>query len=155
MLTTSFYFFFAVIGNLFDYDSNFQFVKHVLLMDTTFAENKMLWRAIDLPVIHHAVYWIIIFWQSTVVVLSLVSAIKLFEHRKDEVLFQKAVDLASISCLVGMLLWFGAFITIGGEWFLMWQSDTWNSLDSSARIFLIQGIILLYLNCYSTPGKHA
>jgi len=153
MLATSLYFFLVAIGNIFDYDSNFQFVKHVLLMDTTFPGNKMLWRAINIPLIHHAFYLLIIVWELAVAGLSLVSGIRLFKYRKNEILFHKSVELASLSCAIGMLLWFGAFMTIGGEWFLMWQSDSWNGLSAAARIFSVQGIILLYLNCHLIPIK--
>lgn len=32
------------MGNLRDYDSNYQFVKHVLSMDTTIEGNALMWR---------------------------------------------------------------------------------------------------------------
>jgi predicted small integral membrane protein len=44
-----------------------------------------------------------------------------------------------------MLLWLGAFLTIGGEWFLMWQSQTWNGQDAAFKRFLVDGIIFLLL----------
>jgi len=44
------------------------------------------------------------------------------------------------------LLWFVAFLTVGGEWFLMWQSRTWNSQDAAFRMFASLGIILDYLS---------
>ena len=50
----------VVFNNLTDYDSNYAFVSHVLMMDTTFAGNRAMWRAIDTPFLYHAVYWIII-----------------------------------------------------------------------------------------------
>jgi len=36
---------------------------------------------------------------------------------------------------------------IGGEWFAMWQSNTWNGLASAERIlsFLVLTLILLHL----------
>ncbi|MYW44117.1 DUF2165 family protein, partial [Streptomyces sp. SID161] len=43
-----------------------------------------------------------------------------------------------------LLLLFGAgFIAIGGEWFSMWQSKTWNGLDAATRIFLLSGVALI------------
>jgi predicted small integral membrane protein len=38
-----------------------------------------------------------------------------------------------------------AFLTVGGEWFLMWQSHTWNGQDAAFRMFASLGIILIYL----------
>ena len=40
---------------------------------------------------------------------------------------------------------FIAFLTVGGEWFLMWQSPTWNAQDGAFRMFLAEGLILLLL----------
>jgi len=37
----------VVVLNTIDYGSNYQFVKHVLKMDLTFAGNRGMWRAID------------------------------------------------------------------------------------------------------------
>jgi predicted small integral membrane protein len=46
---------------------------------------------------------------------------------------------------LGIILWFSGFITIGGEWFLMWQSDVWNGQQAAFRLVVIIGITLLYL----------
>ena len=37
------------------------------------------------------------------------------------------------------------FMVVGGEWFLMWQSQTWNGQDAAFRMFLVEGIVLLVL----------
>jgi predicted small integral membrane protein len=47
---------------------------------------------------------------------------------------------------LGCLLWFVAFLTVGGEWFLMWQSRTWNGEEAAFRMFASQGIVLVYLS---------
>ena len=46
---------FVVLNNLTDYGSDYQFVRHVLMMDTTFPGNRGMWRAINGPVWHTAV----------------------------------------------------------------------------------------------------
>ena len=38
-----------------------------------------------------------------------------------------------------------AFITIGGEWFLMWQSRIWNGQDTAFRMFTVEAMILALL----------
>jgi predicted small integral membrane protein len=45
-----------------------------------------------------------------------------------------------------MLLFGAGFIAIGGEWFSMWQSDTWNGLDAALRVFVLSGVVLLVVN---------
>ena len=51
-------------NNIIDYGSNFDFVQHVLSMDTTFPGNRLKWRAIGTPAVHHAFYWTIIAWEA-------------------------------------------------------------------------------------------
>jgi len=41
--------FIVTYDNLIDYGSNYEFVKHVLSMDTTFPGNKLMGRAIASP----------------------------------------------------------------------------------------------------------
>jgi hypothetical protein len=50
----------VAFGNLTDYDTNFAFVQHVLLMDTIFPSATIHYRAIPNPALHHAVYALII-----------------------------------------------------------------------------------------------
>jgi predicted small integral membrane protein len=38
-----------------------------------------------------------------------------------------------------------AFLSVGGEWFLMWQSKNWNGQDAAFRMFTVVGIVLLFL----------
>ncbi len=144
--TVSFFFFLLVFNNLTDYNSNYQFVKHVLSMDTTFENNAGMWRALDSTVIHHVFYWLIIVWQLVVMVLCGWGALILFQARhQSAALFQRAKSIAVTGITLNLLLWFIAFIAIGGEWFLMWQSKTWNGHGSAFRLFGITGIIMLFL----------
>ena len=41
-------------------DGHFTFVQHVLSMDTTFADNAAMWRAISAPCLWYVAYWLII-----------------------------------------------------------------------------------------------
>jgi predicted small integral membrane protein len=59
----------AVFNNITDYDSNFAFVQHVLMMGTTFPNNKGMWRAIRSPLLHHAAYSLIIMVEVMVALL--------------------------------------------------------------------------------------
>jgi predicted small integral membrane protein len=44
---------------------------------------------------------------------------------------------------MSILLWAGAFLTIGGEWFAMWQSEKWNGTEAALRNFMVSGIALV------------
>jgi predicted small integral membrane protein len=136
----------AVFNNVTDYNSNYQFVRHVLLMDSILAGNQEMWRAIHLPWLHTLFYNSIILWEVASMVLTWAGAVQLLRAiNQPAKAFQSAKGLAIAGLTVGMLMWFVAFLTVGGEWFLMWQSPTWNGQDPAFRMFVVQGVILLLL----------
>ena len=59
--------------------------------------------------------------------------------------FQQAKNTAVIGLTLGALLWLTAFLTVGGEWFLMWQSQKWNGQEAAFRMFAVVGIVLILL----------
>jgi len=59
--------------------------------------------------------------------------------------FNGAKRIALLALMLSLLLWLVAFLDIGGEWFLMWQSPQWNGQAAAARNFTVIGIILLLL----------
>jgi predicted small integral membrane protein len=136
----------VVFNNLTDYNSNYQFVSHVLSMDTTFPGNQGMWRAITTPAFHHAAYALIILSETVVAVLCLRGGFLLFKARGDAARFNRAKGGAVLGLAAGVVLWFTGFITIGGEWFLMWQSHIWNGQDSAFRFVVILGVVLIFVN---------
>ena len=56
VFAVAFYYSLVIFGNLTDYDTNYQFVKHVLMMDTTFSSHHGQWRALNSPFWHSAFY---------------------------------------------------------------------------------------------------
>jgi predicted small integral membrane protein len=138
------YYTLVVLNNTTDYDSNFQLVRHVLMMDSTFPNNSAMWRAINSPAIHTLFYISIIVWESITMILCWWGGIKLARSLKaPATAFQQAKNTAIIGLTLGALLWFATFLTIGGEWFLMWQSQKWNGQDAAFRMFTIVGIVLI------------
>ena len=54
---------------------------------------------------------------------------------------------------LSMLMWLVAFLSVGGEWFLMWQSHTWNGQEAAFRMFAVVGLVLLILS--AARNRHA
>jgi predicted small integral membrane protein len=135
---------FVVFDNLTDFDSNYQFVRHVLMMDSTFPGNHGIGRAISNPGVHLAFYWMIIAWEFASMVLAWWGAAKLtMALRRPAAEFQAGKRLAIVALTVSMLMWLVAFLEVGGEWFLMWQSKTWNGQEEAFRMFVVIGVVLL------------
>lgn len=128
---------FVFAGNLMDYDSNFQFVKHVFSMDTTFEGNALMWRAIESPVVHHIAYIGIIVAEGVFALFGLVGGVLLFRARKaDLATYDRARNWGYAAYGVGIAVWFIGFIVIGSEWFAMWQSSTWNGKDTAMPLVI-------------------
>jgi predicted small integral membrane protein len=134
----------VVFNNTTDFDSNFQFVRHVMMMDSTFPGNHGMWRAIDAPKLHVAFYVSIILWETVCAAMCWWGAIAMLRAlRSADVEFQRAKRVGIAALVAGMLLWFVAFLSVGAEYFLMWQSKLWNGQDAAFRMFVCEGVVLL------------
>ncbi len=135
------------LNNITDYQSNFQFVQHVLSMDTTFEGNRLMWRSIEAPWVHHLGYLGIIIAELLTAILCAVGAWQMFRAREaGSGKFARGVLLASWGLTVGVVLWFGGFITVGAEWFLMWQSKSWNGQQAAFRFVVCLLVCLVFIN---------
>ncbi|MFO1446824.1 MAG: DUF2165 domain-containing protein [Opitutaceae bacterium] len=154
LASAGFFLLLVVFNNVFDYPSNYGFVQHVLSMDTLFSKEAQAWRSFRDPSpadgswwFHHAFYWSIITWEALACALVFAGAWKLWKVRTAAPAdFNAAKSLGAIGLTVSMLQWFVAFISVGGEWFLMWQSKSWNGQDAAFRMFACLGIMLIFLN---------
>jgi len=133
----------VVLNNTTDYNSNYQFVRHVLMMDSTFPGNHGMWRAINSPAIHTAFYISIIAWEAMTMVLCWWGGARMAAAIGSAEAFGRAKNLAIVALTLSLLQWLVAFLSVGGEWFLMWQSKSWNGQDAAFRIFTVIGIVLL------------
>lgn len=136
----------VVFNNTTDYDSNFQLVRHVLMMDSTFPNNHGMWRAINSPVIQTLFYLTIIAWEIVTMILCWWGGIQLARNMKapaDAFHFAKRIAIAGL--MLGMLMWLVAFLSVGAEWFLMWQSKSWNGQEAAFRMFAVIGIVLIFV----------
>jgi len=146
VVAVAFFYTLVVFNNLTDYGSNYAFVHHVLLMDSTFPGNHGMWRAIHPLWMHAAFYDSIICWETVTMLLLWAGSVKLLRAvSRPGMEFQKAKTLAVGGLTVSLLMWFVAFLSVGGEWFLMWQSHTWNGQEAAFRMFLVVGVVLLLL----------
>ena len=139
--------FMVTLNNVTDYGSNFAFVRHVLSMDTTFANNAAMYRAITTPVLWHAAYWLIILGEGLTTALLACGAWSLWQARqRDAASFALAKQWVVRGATVGFLVWFFGFMVVGGEWFLMWQSQTWNGQEPAFKFYMAILGVLIFVN---------
>ena len=144
----------VVFNNLTDFDSNYQFVRHVLAMDTTFPGNHGMWRAISPPAAHLVFYLGIIAWEIATTILLCWGAARLLRAmRLGASAFNAAKRIPLMALTLSMLMWLVAFLAIGGEWFLMWQSHTWDGREEAFRMFTVVGLVMVVLLQPDTEGQ--
>jgi predicted small integral membrane protein len=140
----AFYYTLIVFNNCTDYGTNYQFVRHATMMDTTLPGNHGMWRAIHSPILHKLFYDGIIAWEAFTMVLCWLGSVRMLKALRGSVAaFHKASQLAVVGLTTGLLMWLVAFLSVGGEWFLMWQSQTWNGQAAAFRMFTVTGAVLL------------
>ena len=137
----------VTFDNVTDYGTNFAFVRHVLSMDTTFQGNALLYRAITAPLAWHAAYILIIAVEALTGASLAIAAVAMSRAlRADSATFRRAKRFAYVGITLAFLLWFTGFMVVGGEWFAMWQSNTWNGQQAAFRFCPTALAVLLFVN---------
>lgn len=135
----------VALTNASDYGVNFEFVRMVAGMSDTFGAMKS-GRSIHHPVLLHGMYVLLIAAEAGSGLLCARGAWQMWRARHaPEILFEAGKRSAVLGLLLGLTLWFGAFVIVGGEWFLMWQSKTWNAQATAFSLSVFYAIALLIL----------
>lgn len=130
-------------GNITDYGTNYEFVAHVLAMDTTFQTPQTMWRAITSPMLVTTAYIAIIIWEAIAAIVLIVATVFWLRAGLNGHGTALARRLSNVGWMMWILLFGLGFITIGGEWFLTWQSEEWNGLQPALQNFLIASVALI------------
>jgi predicted small integral membrane protein len=136
----------VAFGNVTDYGTNLVFVQHVLAMDSIFPDSHIRYRAITSPVLQHAAYALIIAAEATTAILCWIGVAALARAvHADGKAFNGAKRFAVAGLMLGFLVWQAGFMTIGGEWFGMWQSQHWNGVPSAFRFVMVIAAVLIFV----------
>ena len=136
----------VTFGNVTDYGTNLGFVRHTLSMDTIFPSSTIGYRAITRPALQHTAYVVIIAIEGVTALLCWIGAGLLARHIQAEArVFNRAKTAAVVGLTLGFLLWQVGFMTIGGEWFGMWQSKDWNGVPSAFRFVMVIMTVLIFV----------
>lgn len=136
----------VVFNNLTDFNSNFQFVRHVMSMDTTLPGNHGMGRAMTSRGWHLAFYLTLIVWEIMTTILLWIGAAQMARAASGTTAaYRAALRIPLLALTLSLLMWLVPFLGIGAEWFLMWQSSQWNGQQVAFRFFLVDGILYLSL----------
>lgn len=134
-------------GNITDYETNFEFVKHVLMMDTIFPNSSILYRSINNMVLINLGYILIISLDTISAILCWIGVYKMLcaiKSNAENFNSSKRMGVTGLTC--GFLTWQVGFMSVGGEWFGMWMSHSWNGIESSFRFFITIIAVLIYIS---------
>lgn len=136
----------VAFNNVTDYGTNFAAVADVLAMDQVEASSNIRWRAVTSPILHHAGYNLIIFTEIIVALLCAASAFGMARRLRAKAhAFRAAKAKAILGLAIGILLYEGGFVAVGGEWFAMWQADTFDAVQSAFRITVTMLGVLIFV----------
>jgi predicted small integral membrane protein len=154
LLAMGFFYTLVVFNNTNDYNSNLTFVRHILLMDTTFPGNNGMWRSIHSPVAPWVFFVSLVCWEAVTGILFYLGGIQLLRNlRSTAVTFNAAKKAGVIALTLSVLMWLTAFISVGAEWFLMWQSKQWNGQTAAHHMFAVAGLILIFVAMPDLEGQ--
>ncbi|MCL9782242.1 DUF2165 domain-containing protein [Vibrio sp. S4M6] len=146
------------IDNMIDFNSNYQFVQHVLSMDTMkpfFHGGPLLERAITNPTYHLIGYWMIIIGEGLSGLLALAGGLCMLLGISNGERFLKGKVLYILGGTIALMVWYFGFAVIGGEWFSMW-ANKWNGQSKAYTfaIFILISMAYVHLAESSSPSDH-
>ena len=145
----------VVFGNVVDPAINLSFVQHVLSMDTIFPDSGIADRSIRDPELQRAAFYLIVTGEALTALLLWVGVVLMVAQvRAPAKRFNQAKTCVIAGLSIGFLVWQGGFLGIGGEWFGMWMSKTWNGQESAFRFAMTVLGVLIYVAMPDTdePG---
>ena len=135
----------VVAGSIGDPGKNFSFVQHVSQHGHNLAGQRDADHALQMQLA-----WRVGFWRSSWGKRST----QIFLRGNGRALAVPKVQRAGLSpcqavCFCrgrfGFLVWFIAFLAVGGEWFAMWQSQVWNGQQPAFRILASILLVLIFV----------
>ena len=147
----------VAFGNLTDYTTNY---LHVMSMDTTFPGSELRNRAVTNPVLWQLAYGAIILGEAVTGALF-VGAYRLWSAREASgPAFNRAKSATIAASLLAFLVWYFGFMVAAGEWFAMWQSQTWNEQEGAFRFYMTVLAVLIFVvqpdgDLDSSPARRA
>lgn len=134
------------ITNLQDPASNMAFVQHVLSMDYIAADSPLAQRALPIPLLWQAAFWVIVALEGLTAALFAFGTLELVRARKLTAWdFQAAKRFIYLGAGCGFVVWFVGFTGFGAEWFVMWQSPAWNGQQAAFRLVAFIFLALIFV----------
>ena len=92
------------------------------------------------------VYGAIILGEAVTGALFLVGTYRLWSAREATAAeFNRAKSYTIAASLLAFLVWYFGFMVVAGEWFAMWESQTWNGQEPAFRFYMTVLAVLIFV----------
>ncbi len=142
-------------GNVFTYDINYEYIKHIMSMDDTFQLPSLMSRSVSNPIYYHLSYLLIIALEGLASLFLWMGVYQIFKNMTQPVIrFNQAKYWGMIGLLFALVIFTFIFFGIAGEWFASWQSNKWNAKGATTPFILIFGLIYVILSQDEIAFEH-
>ncbi|RLV57868.1 DUF2165 domain-containing protein [Parashewanella curva] len=132
-------------NNIVDFNTNYQFVIHVLSMDSMqpwFLGTQLFDRAVTKPSLLLTAYWFIIALEIIAGLVISFGAFFMFKGaRYDNASFSKGQGIFLAGATIALFIWYFSFAVVGSEWFQMWASTE----NAQMKAYTFSEFILLVM----------
>ena len=125
--------------------SNWPFVQGVLSGDGVPADSGFEWRFIDATWFQAAGYVMIMTLETVTGILLLIGGLLGLRRSGATVSWGKAQRWTYAGGTVGLTVFFFGFITVGGNWFIMYLNSKWNGLAPAFQNSVMTALTLIFV----------
>ena len=125
--------------------SNWPFVRGVLSGDGVPADSGFEWRFIDATWFQAAGYVMIMTLETVTGILLLIGGLLGLRRSGATVSWGKAQRWTYAGGTVGLTVFFFGFITVGGNWFIMYLNSKWNGLAPAFQNSVMTALTMIFV----------
>jgi len=146
---------FYAIQNVANLDAAYGAVAYVLSMGDHAVYPRHFAPAVTWSPLVWAALGVVIAGETLAGALCGYGAMSMWRARRATVeSFRTASEPAILGCGVGVVVWLGLFMAIGGAWFQMWQTDGGrHSLEGAFMYAVSSAVVMLFVNQTESPGS--
>jgi predicted small integral membrane protein len=137
----------AAYNNVVDYEAGFEWVRHIMSLDTVKPSNGAVGRAITDLNVMTAVYIASILAQALAGLCFATAALAMLRRLRGPVgKFVMAKRWLPLGAVFGLLVWFLGWMVVGGQYFAAWQMGLWDPQDSAFRLYMTMMGVLIFVS---------
>lgn len=139
---------FYAINNIVNLDAAHGAIAYVMSMADNAAYPKAFGPPVTSPAPTWFATWLVIIGELTVALVAFKGVLDLLAASgKSADVFNRSKSWAVLGCGFAIVVWMGFFMTAGGAWFQMWQTQIGDSSLRGAFMFAASsGIVMLFVN---------